>query len=223
MTIEMNIKISRLRRRALAFAASAYLAGLARAEMPDCPVEPFSEVSAAQRAQMLAGNCRDESSRWKVAAPRPKAQEASPTVVKAEYSALSSQRFASLLGSLKFDWSGQRQTDGRGVALNTQRAALAAGGLLRVDDDLALQMNLGMEHASVARMRATMSSMWQPTRASMLFAEWAGSEAGTESRRVGGRWWVVPRRVVVELAARQLPNGVGWVDQRIGLAFNLKL
>jgi hypothetical protein len=57
----------------------------------------------------------------------------------------------------------------------------------------------------------------------VLFAEWAGSEAGTEAHRVGARWWLVPRRLAVDVGARHLPDGMGWVDHRVGLAFSLSL
>jgi hypothetical protein len=110
-----------------------------------------------------------------------------------------------------------------GGGLRTERTVLSLGGQLRLDDSLSLQTNLGLEHAGAPRTRATVASVWQPTKMGLLFAEWAGSEAGTEARRVGGRWWLVPRKLAVDLGARYLPDGLGWVDQRVGLAFNLAL
>jgi hypothetical protein len=77
-----------------------------------------------------------------------------------------------------------------------------------------------MENTGVERTRATVTSVWQPFKASVLFAEWAGSEAGTEASRIGGRLWLVPRRFAIDLAVRHLPDGGGWADQRLGVALN---
>jgi len=190
--------------------------------LPDCPVAAFGEVSAAQRAAMLSGSCGYDSSRWKVETPRAKPADPGPSLVKAQYSALSSMRYASLVGSLKFDWAGLRDSDANG-GLRTERTALSIGGLVRLLESLSLQTNLGLEHIAAPRTRATVSSVWQPTKAGVLFAEWAGSETGTEARRVGGRWWLVPRMLAIDLGARYQPDGPGWVDQRVGMALNLPL
>ena len=204
-------------------ALGAWLAAPAWADgLPDCPAAPFGDVSTTQRAASLSGACQYDSSRWKVETPRAKPADAGPSLVKAEFSTLGSMRFASLLGTLKFDWSGLRGSDAGG-GLRTERTALAVGGLVRLDDSLSLQTNLGLEHAAAPRTRATVNSVWQPTKLGLLFAEWAGSDAGTEAHRIGGRWWLVPRKLALDLDARHVPDGSGWVDQRIGLALNIGL
>ncbi len=201
----------------LCLAAPAWAGGL-----PDCPVAPFGDVSASQHVAMQSGACRHENARLKLETPRARPADAGPGLLRAEFSSLMSVRASSLVGSLKFDWAGLRSgaTDGN---LRSERTALSIGGLLRLVDNLSLQTNVGLEHTGAPRSRATVSSVWRPTKMGVLFAEWAGSEAGTESHRVGGRWWLVPRRLAVELGARHLPNGLGWVDHRVGVALKLKL
>jgi hypothetical protein len=200
-------------------AGSAWAGGL-----PDCPVAPFADVSIAQYAARLSGACQHESSRWKLETPRAKPADVGPSLLRAEFSTLASvpMPISSLLGSLKFDWAGLRSSD-TGGSLRTQRTALSLGGLLRLHERLVLQTNVGMEHTDVPRSRATISSVWQPVKRGVLFAEWAGSETGTEAHRVGARLWLVRSRLAVELGARHLPDGMGWVDQRVGLALKLAL
>jgi hypothetical protein len=86
-----------------------------------------------------------------------------------------------------------------------------------------VQTNYGLEHTGAERSRATVASVWKPVKTGVLFAEWAGSEAGTEAHRVGGRWWLIPRKLAIDLGARHLPDGPGWVDRRIGLALDVAL
>ncbi|HET7793199.1 MAG TPA: hypothetical protein VFL64_07430 [Rhizobacter sp.] len=188
--------------------------------LPDCPVAPFGDVPPALLAMQMSGKCGYDGERWKLETPRVKPTDTGPSLVKAEYSSVASTRLASsLLGSFKFDWAGLREADADG-GLRTARTALAFGGLLQVLDGLALQTNVGMERTVVERTRATVTSVWQPFREGTLFAEWAGSEAGTEAKRIGGRLWLVPRRFAVDMALRHLPDGAGWGDQRFGVALN---
>ncbi|MGY4830110.1 hypothetical protein ACVNIS_16185 [Sphaerotilaceae bacterium SBD11-9] len=188
--------------------------------LPDCPVAPFDDVAPALLAMQMNGKCGYESERWKLETPRVKPTDPGPSLVRAEYSTLSSMRFASsLVGSFKFDWAGLREADADG-GLRTARTALAFGGLLQLLDSLALQTNVGMERTETERTRATVTSVWRPFREGTLFAEWAGSEAGTEAKRIGGRLWLVPRRFAVDMALRHLPDGAGWGDQRFGVALN---
>ncbi len=199
------------------FSAPTWAGGL-----PDCPVAAFGDVSATQHVAMQSGACRLESARWKLETPRARPADAGPSLLRAEFSSLVAVRASSLMGALKFDWAGLRGGMGDG-SLRTERTAVSVGGLLRLVDNLSLQTNLGVEHAGAPRTRATVSSVWRPSKMSVLFAEWAGSDAGTEAHRVGARCWLVPRRLAVDFGARYLPGGGGWVDQRVGVALKLSL
>jgi len=198
--------------------AAAWAGGL-----QDCPVAPFGDVSAAQYAVSLSGDCQGENSRLKLETPRAKPADAGPSLVKADFSSLSSLSFASVMGSLRFDWAGMRGGEAQRGGLRSERAAVSFGGLMRLHETLALQTSLGLERTGVQRNRATVSGVWQPSKLGVLFAEWAGSEAGTEAQRVGCRWWLVPRRLAIDLGARQTPDTTGWVDQRLGLSLDLPL
>lgn len=189
---------------------------------PDCPVTPFGDVSVVQFEAGLSGRCQAESTRWMVEAPRAKPSDVGPSVMKAEFTSLNGLRVSSLLAAFRLDWSGLRGSEAAGNP-KAERAAFAVGGLLRLHRQLAVQTSVGLENTGVQRSRATISSVWQPSKLGVLFAEWAGSELGTEAHRVGGRWWIVPRRLSIDLGARRLPDVPGWVDPRVGLSLSLPL
>lgn len=191
---------------------------------PDCPVTPFGDASPLQYEAGLSGRCQAENSRWKVEAPRAKPSDVGPSVMKAEFTSFMGMRMSSLLAAFRLDWSGLRGSESAGNP-KAERAALAMGGMLRLDKHLALQTSVGLENNGfVQRSRATIGSVWQPASFGTLFAEWAGSDVGgTEAHRFGGRLWLVPRRLAIDLVARRLPDVPGWADQRVGLSFNMPL
>lgn len=195
--------------------------GCARAA-PDCPVTPFNDASPVQFEAGLSGSCQADSTRWRVEAPRARPSDVGPSVMKAEFTSVQGLRMSSLLAAFRLDWSGLRGSEAAGSP-KAERAAFAMGGLLRLHEQLAVQTSVGLENTGVQRSRATISSVWQPSKLGVLFAEWAGSELGTEAHRVGGRWWIVPRRLSIDLGARRLPDVPGWVDPRVGLSLSLPL
>ncbi len=190
--------------------------------MPECPVTPFGEASPVQYEAGLALRCKAEAARWHVEAPRAKPTDVGPSVMKAEFTSLTGIRLAPLLAAMRLDLSGLRGSEAAGSP-KAERAALAFGGLVRLHRQLALHTSVGLERTDIQRSRATFSSVWKPSKLGVLFAEWAGTEFGTESHRVGARWWIVPRRVSIDVGARHLPEGPGWVDHRVGLAVSLPL
>lgn len=187
--------------------------------MPPCSVQPFADASAADRASLIGAACGGEHIQWKLDSPRAKPTDPGPSLMKAEFNTVASERFDSLLGTLKFDWAGMR-SESSGT-LRTERMALAAGGLVKLGDAWWWQMNLGRELTGVPRTRAVMSGIWQPVTSGLLFAEWAGSGNRTEANRVGGRWWLMRGKLAVDFGARYLPDGSGWADHNIGLTLDL--
>lgn len=200
---------------AIAVAGTAWAA-------PDCPATPFADPSPVQYEAGLSGRCQAESARWKVEATRAKPTDVGPSLMKAEFTSLVAWRVSPLLAALRFDWSGLRGSEAAGNP-RSERRALGMGGLLRLHQQVALQTSVGLEDTGLQRSRATLSGVWQPSKLGVLFAEWAGSELGTEAHRVGGRWWLVPRRVSIDVGARRLPDAAGWFDQRVGLSLSLPL
>ena len=204
-----------LERRAIAVLLSVAAACIGAQAQQACPVEPFGAPSVAESEQLLRQGCGGEHLQWNVETPRARPEDAGPSLLQAQVATSLSRPFAyGLLGTLKFDWAGLRdESDGE---LRTRRSEFAASGLLRVGDGLALQMNFGRELTDL-RSRATLATLWQPTRSTTAFAEWAGSHAGTEAQRLGARWWLLRQRLALDVAATHLPDGVGWDDPRIGL------
>jgi hypothetical protein len=185
-----------------------------------CRVEPFGQQSAADGEQLLRQGCGGGHLQWNLETPRARPEDAGPSLLQAQLASSVSRPLPyGLLGTLKFDWAGLRdESDGE---LRTERSALAAGGLVRVGDGLALQMNLGRELTEL-RSRATLTTLWQPMRSTTAFAEWAGSPTGTEAHRLGARWWLLPQRLALDVAATHSPDGSGWNDQRIGLTLAIQ-
>lgn len=193
----------------------------AQADQP-CRVEPFGVETAADRARDFTRHCSGEQVKWNLSAtPRRAMLSGHPNIVRAQLNSLTTQRFGSgMLATLKLNWAASGDSFAR--RFRTERMALAAGGWFRFDPRWALQANIGREKTGEARTRATVATVWQPVRAALVFAEWAGSEAGTEMHRIGARWWLVPRRLALDFGAIARPDdGFGWEERRIGVTYGL--
>lgn len=186
---------------------------------PECPVSPFGDASLVQYQAGVIGECRGNATRWRVDAPKARAADVGPSLMRAEFSSLSTWHMPSVRGTMRLDWSGMRGED----AASNQRTMFSLGGLVKLHRTLALQTRVGVEQTDVQRNRAVVSSVWRPSPLAVLFAEWAGSEFGTESHRVGGRLWLVPRRLSFDIRLRHVPETTGWVEQRFGLSLSLPL
>jgi len=206
---------------ALAIAAAGVLWTPGADAAPPCRVEPFAQETAADRARAIAQPCGGEHLLWNLSGtPRRAMLSGQPNVVRAQLRSVRTHRLGSgMLASLKFNWAASGNSFSR--RFSTERLALAAGGWLRIDEHLALQANIGREKTIGQRTRATVATVWQPGRAGLVFAEWAGTQDGTEMHRVGGRWWLVPRRLALDFGATSRVGGSGWEDQRIGLTYGL--
>ncbi len=205
----------------LALAASGLLLATSAHAARPCKVEPFAQESAADRARAISQPCGGEHLEWNLSGtPRRAMLNGQPNIVRARLGSVRTQRLGSgMLASLKFNWAASGDSFAR--RFQTDRMALAAGGWFRVDRRLALQANIGREKTEGQRTRATLATVWQPVRQALVFAEWAGSDEGTEMHRVGGRWWLVPRRLALDFGAIARPDGGGWEEHRIGLTYGL--
>jgi hypothetical protein len=196
---------------------------LAVAVQNDCATEALAEQSATQRLALLSGKCR-EVTNYALETPLARPVDVGPSLVKAKFgSAVSQPLFDGLLGTLKLNWAGQRTL--QETALRTEQVALGAGGLLKLADFWSLQASIGREIGSVLggipRSRTSVASVLQPTRQSLLFAEWAENENGESQQRVGAQWWLMPKTLVLDVGARYLSEGVGWTDRRVQLRFQM--
>lgn len=177
-----------------------------------CRVEPFGDGAAAQYLDELRRACGGESTRFALAAPTDDAQ--GPGLLKAQAERLDSRRFGPLLASVRLAWSAAGEADGR---LRTEQALLGAGGFLRLASTLALRAHFGLEASDGARHRTRVAGLWRPRERDLLFAEWVGSEDRTDHVAVGLRWTLPQRRLAVDIGARHLPSGTGWIEPRIAL------
>jgi hypothetical protein len=204
---------------ALAFGVGAI--SYARADgLQPCAVEPFGEQPVDVQEAILRRGCGGEHTRWYVETPRAKESDPGPSMVRTQFDSVASEPLgAGLLGTVRMSWSGFGNEEEGG--LRTERATVAAGGMWRFDDAFALQFSLGREMTGMPRSRATMAGVWSPIDSGVFFAEWAGSQQGTENHRFGARWWLLPRHLAIDVSARQLPEGGGLVDHRYGLTFSV--
>lgn len=205
---------------ALSIGILACTAGLACAEqLPACSAQPFADESAASHELRLRRVCGGEHARWNIATPRLKPADAGPGGLKAQFTKVVTRTLDDWRGTLQMDWAGTRA--GAMNGLRTERATLGASTLLRLDD-WAFHVKFGRELAGLPSTRATVASLWQPTRSALVFAEWAGSHIGTQGHRLGARWWPVPGLMAFDFAARQLPGNSAWVDQRVSLTLQFR-
>ncbi|CAN5367281.1 hypothetical protein BH09PSE5_BH09PSE5_31430 [soil metagenome] len=192
---------------------------MSSARMPACKVEPFADEGAAQREAQWNTPCGGDHARWQIEAPRFALNRPDTRFTKAEFGTMTTEKIAGVLSTLKFSWAGTRDQETGHARSNS--TMVAAGGLIRLLDDVDLQLNLGRQIVGAAQTRATMVSSWRPTQRGLLFSEWsATSTPGPDAKRVGARWWLIPRKLALDFGARYVPDGSGWHDQRIGLTFS---
>lgn len=186
------------------------------ASAPACKVEPFSDEAAAQREAQWMAPCGGDHVRWQVDSPKGKPDYLRPSETKAEFKSLTTHTIEGVVSTVKFAWAGTR--DEKTGHTRSNSTTLAAGGLVRLHDDIDLQMNLGRQLAGAPLTRATITSSWRPTPRGLLFTEYATTSIpGADAQRVGARWWLIPRKLAVDFAAKNSGDGTGWRDQRLGL------
>jgi hypothetical protein len=146
---------------------------------------------------------------------------ASPGPLHAQMSTTMSERFSLFRTDVRFGWSGARNDfSGR---VRTASANVAATGSVLLDPGWMLQAGLGREMAAGPRTRTTLASVWQPMYQALVYAEWAGIDGVNDGQVVGGRWWLVPRRLALDINARHAPDGSGWTDQRVAITLQREL
>lgn len=186
--------------------------------LPACPADPFALVPPAERDQSLARPCGGEHLKFQVEPQDPANAARRTGVLRARLDSVASEPlWPGLIGTVKMSWAalGGEPTSG----LRTERTLLTAGGLMRITDEWALQMNAGRDLTSSVS-RATMGGTWRPMGLGMVFAEWMGDDRGGEGHRVGARWWLLPKRLSLEVDARVEVAPVE--KQRYGLTLQLQ-
>lgn len=203
---------------AAALAASAQASGLAPlltggafSSAPPCAVDPFADAGAEQRAEMLRTDCGQDRFMFDLRTPRANATDTGASRVELDVDQLMTRRFDGFLLSARFGYSAAGAASLEG--LHTARMLLAAGGQWRIDDDLALDLQLGHDAGPAQRSRARLGGQWRPADSQLLFAQWA-ADTERQSQTVGWRWSMWRQRAWLEVSARREGE---LVEPRVGL------
>lgn len=181
---------------------------------PTCRVEPFADGNVVQYVEDVARPCSGEATNIELETPRERAGDSGPGLMKAQAQRLGTRVFGPFMTTFKLARARGGESD---LRLRTEQAVIAAGGLLRLDHALAPRAPVGRDNAGEARNRARFASLWQPQENSLLFAEWAGSNEQTDHQSIGMRWYLIHKRIAIDIAARRTPWSSGWAEPRIGL------
>jgi hypothetical protein len=180
-----------------------------------CRVDPYGDSSPEERETMLDRGCGMDRLKLDVDGPRPQATSDSTPLAPVKLGAdqVMTRSQGPLTTSLRMGWQGLSASEGR---LQTEHALLAAASMLRLSPDLAVDMNVGRDLGANLRTRTTVTGLWRATDERLIFAEVA-PEGGSLVGAVGLRWWLVAKRLVLDVAARRPSDGAG-IEPRVGLA-----
>jgi hypothetical protein len=203
-----------------AHARAPLLPGSAFVQARPCVAEPFGDVGADEREQRLAGKCAD-AERLQINADGPRLQpDKTPPVApfKLGFDQIVTRPITRLfITNFRLGWTGSNPERQNQNGLQTERAMVAAGGMLRLDEHFAMDMNVGRDVGMGLRTRTTMSGMWRPADERMLIAQVAEEPTGGTASTLGLRWWLVHKRVAFDFLARRAADSAV-VEPRIGLS-----
>jgi hypothetical protein len=185
-------------------------------ETPPCVVDPFATTGALERAQQLEQACGQDRLRVRVDTPQIRPRDPGPGRYEFQVEQTVTQRLDERLSATaRVDWAGAGDEEIDRVM--TGRAVVAAGALYRPDPSLDLQVDIGRDAGPSMRTRATVAGAWRPTADdNVVFMEWAAEEAGV-ANTMGMRWWLVPRRMAVDVTAYVAPDRHR-VEPRVGFS-----
>lgn len=187
------------------------LPGGAFSSAPPCAVDPFADAGAEQRAEMLRADCGQDRFVLNLRTPRANPTDTGASRVELEVDQLMTRRFDSVLVSARLGYAAAGAASLEG--LHTARMLLAAGGQWRIDDDLALDVQLGRDAGPAQRSRARLGGQWRPAESQLLFAQWA-SDAERQTQTVGWRMSMWRERAWLEFSARRDGD---LLEPRVGL------
>jgi hypothetical protein len=179
-----------------------------------CRVDPYGDASLEQRELQLDRACGQDRLQMRVDGPRVQPQAVAMATPKLEVDQLLSRNDGWLTHSLRLGWSAA--LDDKAGRMQTDHALFAAGTMLRLNDDWAIEMNVGRDVGARLPARTTFAGLWRPLDDGMLFAQVTPEATGLAST-VGMRWWLVPKRLVFDVAARRSADGQV-IEPRVGLS-----
>lgn len=183
--------------------------------VPACaPVDPFSDADAAARELRLERDCggEDPPLALRMATPRVRATDTGPSRVEFDVDKQMTLRTDFLTASARLGWGGA-SPDAQ-ARLSTQRALIAANGLVRLDESLAFDLSVGQDVAFGPRSRASATALYRPGSRHFVFMQVASQDQQLVPA-VGMRWWLAPRRASLDVSARRSLDGQS-VEPRIG-------
>ena len=181
-----------------------------------CRVDPYGDANPEQRELQLDRACGLDRTQMRLDGPRvePKVATVSTATPKFGVDELVSRQDGWLTNSLRLGWSAA--LDDKVGRMQTDHALMAAGTMLRLNEDWAVDMNVGRDVGAKLPTRATFTGLWRPLDDGMVFAQLAPETAGLAST-VGLRWWLVPKRLVFDVAAHRSADGQT-IEPRLGLS-----
>jgi hypothetical protein len=143
-----------------------------------CELHPFDDPSVEQREQSLSRPCGRDALKMRLF-------DTGPKRVGLEVDQLMTMHADdNLTASARLGWSGA--SDPSQPALG--RALIAAGGMLKLDDNWALDLSAGHDIGSDKRTRATASALFRPTGRNLMYVELAAEDVRVVAPGVGMRW-----------------------------------
>lgn len=193
-----------------------------------CALDPFSDANGEQRERQFdqAGatgsmgyGCGGERMALNVAAPLP-ANTANARMRRFDLSIdqwVSTRLADQLVTSARL---GVKASGDPTVKNQAARALVAAGSMLRLNDDWAMELQFGRDKDTTAlRSRAKWSTLWRVAGEHLMYLQLASEPEGT-AQTVGMRWWLVPRRATLDLSAYR-PVNAERIEPRLGLSVRL--
>lgn len=212
--------------RCLAFLLLVAFALAARAEMrlPGdafvAPAECHAPTSVAatleQRIATFVPQCGAQRTKFDMSGSNVQAAGSKPSVLRARFSQVASERFGAMLTTLKLGWTGASQPANDWRMRGGE--SITAGSLLQVEPRFALRAQWGLDPNQASRNRTRLAGLWAPSERRFLYAEWdQREEERTETHTLGMRWWLVPRKVALDVAAQWVPRLPDAAQPSVGL------
>ncbi|WP_348754336.1 hypothetical protein [uncultured Aquincola sp.] len=193
-----------------------------------CSLDPFADANPEQRERQLERadvsggmgyGCTGERMAMNVAAPPP-AVTSNARMRRFDLSIdqwMSTRLADQLTTSARL---GVKASGDPTVRSQAARALVAAGSMLRLNDDWAMELQFGRDKDTTAlRSRAKWSTLWRVAGEHLMYLQLASEPAGT-AQTVGMRWWLVPRRATLDVSAYR-PVDTQRVEPRLGLSVTL--
>lgn len=186
-----------------------------------CALDPFRDANGEQRERQFERadhDCVGDDFALNVAAPSPMR----PAPAQARRFDLSVDRWMSarvdrLKTSARLGWTA---TGDPRLGWQTARALVAAGSLLRLNDDWAMELQFGRDrHLAEQRSLAKWSTLWRVAGEHLLYMQVASEQAGV-AQTFGLRWWLAPRKASLDLSAYRSFGGER-IEPRLNLSVRL--